>query len=189
MTINQQEITEIQTQLQAGLTAFQGPIETDADLAQTDQALTWVKVKNKFLDKTLKEFTKPHRDAEKIVRDWFRPSLDAGSALEALLKQRIGAYHLAQQAKQTAQLEAARVQFQAGQVEAGREALALVPEQAQVKGLSVRTVWQFEVLDPDLVPPGLCSPDVRKIEAQVAAGARDIPGVRVWQGAQVSKRV
>jgi hypothetical protein len=188
MTINQQDIVKLQTQLQAGLTAFQGTIQDDADLAQTDQALTWVKTKTKFLAERLKEFTKPHRDAEKTVRDWFRPSLDAGSALEALLKQRIVAYHLAQQAKQTAQLEAARVQFQAGQVEAGREALALVPEQATVKGLSVRTVWQFEVLDPSLVPANLCSPDATKISAQVAAGVRDIPGVRVWQGAQVSKR-
>ena len=162
----------------------------------TDQAsLDWaglllkeVMVKEKDLEAELKSFTKPHREAEAKVRAWFKPALDAAAKLRLELKARIGAYHLMQQQAQQAALQAAAVGFQAGRVAAGATALAAVPEApTATKGVGVRTVEKFRVVNPDLVPREACSPDETKIKALRALG-REIPGVEFYTENLVSVR-
>jgi hypothetical protein len=159
-----------------------------ASLDWTGLLLAEVKTKAKELDAELKSFTKPHREAEAKVRAWFKPALDAAAALEAALKAKIGAYHLAQSQAQAKALQAAAEQFQEGNQAAGVIALAAIPETvAATKGVGVRTVEKFRVVNPDLVPREACSPDDAKIKALRALG-REIPGVEFYTENQVSVR-
>ena len=41
--------------------------------------------------------------------------------------------------------------------------------------------WTFEIIDPDLVPRGACSPDPAKIRDMVKSGVRQLPGVRIYE--------
>lgn len=174
------------------LTVLQGvqalQITDQASLDWTGLLLKEVKAKAKDLDAELKSFTKPHREAEAKVRAWFKPALDAAAALEAALKAKIGAYTLACQRAQSAALEAAAAQFQAGNQAAGVTALAAVPEApTAAKGVGVRMVEKFRVVNADLVPREACSPDPDKIKALRALG-REIPGVEFFQDTSVSVR-
>ena len=55
-----------------------------------------------------------------------------------------------------------------------------------VKGSKM--VWKFEILDPTAIPMAYCSIDEKKIRAAVAEGAREIPGVKIYEDVQISMR-
>lgn len=69
---------------------------------------------------------------------------------------------------------------------AGEVPTDVIPEPAHVKGVSVRSKWAFEIMDPDAVPRELCSPDDKKIDAAIAYADTEhtppqpIPGVRFY---------
>lgn len=46
---------------------------------------------------------------------------------------------------------------------------------------SLRTTWKVEVVNPEEVPPVYLVPDLKKLQAAVDAGAREIPGCNVYQ--------
>ena len=79
--------------------------------------------------------------------------------------------------------------------EAADMGLAIAPPAksvvTDVGGRMVRTTvtarWAYEVLDADAVPREFCAPDPGKINAAVAAGARSIPGVRIYLRDSVSQ--
>ena len=151
--------------------------------------LRQVNARLKELEAELKSFTEPHREAEAKVRSWFRPGIDAGKELVSLLKSKIGAYHLEQQRLQILALNAAADQFKAGDVQAGSMALAAVPEAPSAsKGVGVRMVEKFRIVNPDAVPREACSPDESKIKALRALG-REVPGVEFYQDTQVAVRL
>ena len=168
------------------LAAFQ--VTDQATLETVNETLKEVKVKSKALEKAKAAILSPILADEKNARDWFRPREQALAALESEGKSKVGAYHLAQQKIQTAALAAAAEQFKAGQVEAGTTALAAVPEApAATKGVGVRTVEKFRIVNADLVPREACSPDEAKIKALRALG-REVPGVEFYQDTQVAVR-
>ena len=163
-------------------------VTDQASLDWTSTLLKEVMAKEKDLTAELQSFTKPHREAEAKVRAWFKPALDAAAALRLALKSKIGAYHLAQQAAQTTALAAAAERFKAGDVAGGATALAAVPEAPTAsKGVGVRTVEKFRIVNADLVPREACSPDESKIKALRALG-REVPGVEFYQDTQVAVR-
>lgn len=50
-----------------------------------------------------------------------------------------------------------------------------------VPATGVRLVWSFEVVNPAAVPAGYYALDTDRIKQAVAAGTREIPGVRIYQ--------
>lgn len=46
---------------------------------------------------------------------------------------------------------------------------------------SIRTTWKVEVVDASLVPPAYLVPDLKKIQAAVDAGARQIDGCNIYE--------
>lgn len=48
--------------------------------------------------------------------------------------------------------------------------------------------WQFEVLDPDEVPRQYCEPSKDHIRQAIAAGTREIKGVRIYDAGTISLR-
>lgn len=59
-------------------------------------------------------------------------------------------------------------------------------ESMRVKGTS--KTWAFEVIEESLVPRTLCKPDLTKIRIALKYGARDIPGLRIFQETRIAIR-
>lgn len=99
---------------------------------------------------------------------------------------------------QSAETPAERQEALAAAEEASRaqtQALVSAPE-LPVKGFkgemgsaSIREVWRFEVVKPELVPREYLAPDEKAIRAAVAAGVREIAGVNISQAQEVAVRI
>lgn len=153
------------------------------------EELVKVKTQVKALEGEKERVTKPLWRAYKDVGDWFAPALKALAGLEAAMKGKLGDWDRAQRAEQARALQEASRKFQAGKHEAGLALMQAVPETpVATKGVSTRSVWTYEIQSPDLVHRGYCSPDPKKLQAAVDAGARDIPGVRIYETSEVRVR-
>jgi hypothetical protein len=58
----------------------------------------------------------------------------------------------------------------------------------QVAGVHSRETWEWELTDAALVPKEYWSIDPGKLSVAVKAGARDIPGVRVFKRTNIVAR-
>ena len=54
--------------------------------------------------------------------------------------------------------------------------------------LSERTVIKFEIFNTAILPGDFWSPDLKKVQAYIDAGHRNIPGVRMWEEPVVTAR-
>jgi hypothetical protein len=187
--LNHQELSLARVPAQRSLEFFKDKkLASQEDLETATQALNLVKKKAKWLEETQAEFTKPHRQAEEVVRGWFRPGLQECKQAEALLKGLVSSYHLeVARVAQARMLEASKA-AQAGDGQACVQALAAAPTVEKTQGTSLKKVLKFEVTDPTAVPRELCSPDAAKIQSAMTLGAREIPGVRIWEDFQVAQR-
>lgn len=182
------EATET-TQAMALLQAFE--IANDDDLAYAGNVVKTVKERWKALEAKRTAITAPMNKALQAVQDLFNPIQHPLKAAEAVLKQKIGAYTLAQRAAQEASMQAAAEAIRTGG-DAAPHVAALAPV-ASVAGASVKPVWDWHIWDPDGVPRHLCSPDPAKIAAAMPKDVRQelapqIEGVRVWVRGHVTVR-
>ena len=136
-----------------------------------------------------KEYLKPVEDAERQlglklshwVSEQKRKAEDERRKKEDELKKQQEAEALAQ----AEHFENQGMNQEAEQVIEQAQAPVFVPEQKpvqKVEGVSYTTVWDFEILDPNLIPRMYLMPDVPKIR-QVAKALKEnakIPGVRVF---------
>lgn len=53
---------------------------------------------------------------------------------------------------------------------------------------NIRSTWTYEIIDPVKIPIEFCIPDPRKIRIAIDIGARNIPGLRIYQKERVSSR-
>ena len=120
--------------------------------------------------------------AKASVDELFRPVIGACAQIETLLKRKIAEY--------TARVEAARRgAMHALATRIGESAALRIEPPAKAEGVTVRKALAFEVEDASRVPREYCSPDQVLIRAAVNAGARTIPGVRIYEKEQVIARV
>jgi hypothetical protein len=113
----------------------------------------------------------------------FKPVTSALSAVEEALKEKIATFVRQREEERRAVMAASAAEYAAGGTPT-----AIIPAPAQVEGIAVRKVWDFEITDPRLVPRDLCKPDERLIRLCIQDGDREIPGVRIFQRDQVSAR-
>lgn len=163
------------------------PVSTPEDLADIVEVVQQVKARAKELDVLEKSATKPMNEALSVVRSWYRPIRDQLGTLERALKARLcEGERLANQARQAA-LQAAQVAVATAAPDA-RAAILAIPDKPRTAGASVRTIWKYEVVTPIDVPDAYWSVDPALVGAAVSAGARDIPGVRIWSEQSVTIR-
>jgi len=143
------------------------------------EALIDVKARTKVLSDQQETILKPLREVERAVREWFRAPLDTYRMIENVLKQRVVDYQKTLRQEKQAAIEAA-----------GREptptamaqltALAAPPTPTAI---SFRKTWDFEIVDPNLVPREYLLIDtvaIRKVGV-ATQGKVQIPGVRFFQ--------
>lgn len=166
------------------------PLATDQDVAfLTDLAKDSARILDAVEDER-KDLTRPIREDEKLVNEAFRPYSSALKQMVDACKSRIERYHAETRAQQAAlQLEASK-SFASGDAGRGVAIMAQVPLVAETPGVSLRDKWTYEVVNADLVPRELCSPDPAKIRAYVEAykDRAQIPGVVVTKDVTVAVR-
>jgi hypothetical protein len=171
-------------------------IQSDEEFEDAAELLKVVKHKFKVLDEERTISVKPLNDEVKEINAWFKPALDRLKDCEAELKKIMGAYSLVKQQEQQRLLAEAAKAAEAALVTATdpqASVMALVQQATaaqapKVAGVSVSKVWKWELADPEQVPAEYWSIDPAKLDAAVKAGARDIPGVRVYEDARVIAR-
>lgn len=138
------------------------------------------------------------------VNAFVKPMTDRLKALEELLKRKIGDFSYQQElqrreierrqreeaAKLQAELDA---QAKAANVEPVLVVPVAVPERREptrsdTAVASTVMVWDFEVQDPAAVPRPYLAVDEAAIRAAVRGGIREIPGVRIFERAEIRVR-
>lgn len=133
-------------------------IDNADDFAFAGELIKCAKANCKRLDERRTAITKPLLASKRQIDDLFSPALNALKEIEQVLKGKIGAYTL----KQTVALAQA-MQVSAATYAAGGTPTDIIPEVATTKGVSTKVSWDFEVVNPDLVPREFCTPDRTKI--------------------------
>jgi len=159
-------------------------IQNDEQQEQIAGVLRDVKKRSNQLEERRKEITVPLNRALGSVNDLFRAPRAKFDALEKTLKDKIAAYLRKKSEDNARALQAAAA---APTAVLATQAIARVAPVAPPAGVSVRQVTRFEVVNPDLVPRDLCSPDDDKIKLALSTG-REVPGVRVFQESVVAAR-
>jgi hypothetical protein len=155
----------------------------DTTAARAGEILLSAKGRYNALEAQRKELTAPLLSVKAGIDDLFKPLTKALLTAETLLKSKLGAYHSAKEAERRAIMQASAAEYQAGGTPT-----AIIPQPAQVQGITVRQVWDYEITDPVLVPRALCTPDERLIRLCIADGDRSLPGIRIFQRDQVIAR-
>ena len=161
----------------------------DADFA--GEILRDVKSQHKALEDKRKSITAPLLKVKREVDALFKPPREALELAERTLKAKIAGWLESVREANAAAVEAA------GEAESPAEAskaLATVAHVEAPQGVSVRHVWDAEVINPDLVPDNLKSPDPTKIREWMKVHAKEdgtplaIPGIRFSKRPIVTSR-
>jgi hypothetical protein len=137
----------------------------------------------KTINAEIKKFTEPLLTLEKNIKTAISDFVDAQERARQAEQNRL---LLAAQKEQ----EEINKLAEAEGVEAPIINVPMLNEvETHTDGATVKKVWTFEVADPAQIPREYLSPDLVAIGAAVKAGAREIPGVRVYQKSQVSVRL
>jgi len=186
----QVEVEEYMAELVAYLDGLENlVIQTDEDMAYANDVLAYVKSQYKEREERRKKISKPLNDVLKIYNSWFKPSLTFLKDKEKLLKQKIAEATAAARKAQDEALKQIEVSQGAGSAEVlavahGRDVVH-VPD-----NVSIREVWDCEIVDPDLVPRAFCDPNPQRLLAYVNAfGAQaEVAGVKFFKKQIVTQR-
>jgi uncharacterized membrane protein YgaE (UPF0421/DUF939 family) len=180
-------------------------IDNEEGLKWAVEAAGEAKRLNNELEAYRKETTKPAWNYKKTVDGLAKHYTDKLARLEAHLKRVMGQYQAKKELERRKAQEAARTASAQLQEKINQEAAAAGVEAPQVTPPAVvtaketvrtetgtasfKTEWKFEIEDETKLDREYLMPNLAKIRADVKAGQRDIPGVRIWEEKGVSLRV
>lgn len=176
-----------------------------ATAARVTELLTLAATTQKRVEETRTEITAPLKKRAKSIEDAVRPLVSALEALVASGKRKVLDWKRAEDErvrKETAERERheAEASRRAQEQAAAEQRPVPVPPPpppvvAAPRGVrtdygtaSVRQVWDFEVTDVTKLPAEFLLPNAQAIRQAVRDGAREIPGVRIFQADQVAVR-
>jgi len=183
-------------------------IDSPESLADATEYLSNCMNRWKRIEEIRTDLVKPLNDTVKKINNGFKDQQAPLKDQERIIKAGISKYQMALIAKQRedeAVAEAAKAELEAAAAKATTPAAKKAAEEAasavqapvaaapttvntSAGSTSMRTVWKFEVEDAAKVPSNYKVVDDKLIRAAVAKGERSIPGVRIYEDAQVSVR-
>lgn len=169
-------------------------IASAADADEVAKLTKHAKDSFKRLETQEKSITGPLREAEKAARDLFRRPKALLTEFIDLGNRVLGDYTAEKEAERRSALAVASQAFAQKAPNAPALAQAVVAvDVAPPAGVSVRELWDFEILDPEAVPRSLCSPDPVKIRAHLkqlptSAQAPNLTGIRAYIKRSVTSR-
>lgn len=196
-------------------------IETDGEFSKASELLVAVKTRSKSIEGDRVTITKPMNDALKAVNAYFSQPRVLYEKAESILKAGLVRYQTAKemkaQAEQATLNEIARQEHLKNQAKLEKKAqiaeakgneenamelrhvkdtvvpVAPVVEATTIKapGQSFRTVWRWEVTNPEVIPRSFMVLDEKQINAIARSGikgAMNIAGIRFSETKQVAVR-
>jgi len=146
-----------------------------------------------LIETARKAARKPFRDQLAKVQEKYKAPQEKLLMAEGILKQKITQSMQQLQQAQQAAMEAAQSFFQQGNLQATAVASQQVAATAVQlpEGLSQRTVLKWELVDIRQVPPEFLVTQVnaQAVEAALAQGITQIPGLRVFEVPTLAQRV
>lgn len=134
------------------------------------------------MEKFRKKVKEPFLEACQVIDKTFSPVSEAGKRINAAIKERQRQHLLAQQ----------RVAMETAKVNPERAITQAIATTATVQtatgSSSSEKFWTFEVERPELVPEEFKTVDIKKIETAIAAGLREISGVRIFEDIKINYR-
>ncbi len=182
---------------EANIAQYLGPdaeayeITSPTDYEEAGEIINEIKRGAKTLEMVEKSATAPALQSVETIRSWFRPARKQAEQAMTLWKGKIATYLKRQAEEQQAVQARLQTAAQAGKSDEVRQELARLETAPQAKGVSIRHVWKFQVINKNIVPTEFTIVDEAAITAemkrQVAAGETPvIAGVKFWQEQQVA---
>lgn len=175
-----------------------GSLVTADDAAGWSRRASAVKAALKVAEDFRKKEKAPITQAGKDVEAFFAKLVEGAEKLAAVLVADINAYQraqLAEQRRKQAEAEAAARREAAAFDEPTPAPAAPVAAKDAGRVASLGTVkasasikWKGEVTDPTLLPRQYLMPNQAAIDAAVAGGVREIPGVRIFEDIRTAIR-
>jgi len=163
-------------------------IADEQEYQEATDLLKATKGKIKLLDQERTLTVKPLNEQVREINSWYKKPLDKLKTIESSLKKMLSRYQLRQREEQ-AKLLAEAASEQTDHAKAQQLVMQAAKKTAPaISGVSVREVWKWELEDASKVPSEYLTVDHSKVDAAVKSGKRDIPGIRVYQDAQVAVR-
>lgn len=178
----------------------------DEDDAAAKAFLVQVSTARKRWEELRHWFTDPLERQKKAIIARFKADATPVEEAERIIRAKVAAYYREKQEaarreqERLRKLAEAKAARQAAKAEAKGEEppapiipLPTVAAPAKTTrtaegSVTMRTVWKFEVVDPDAVPREYLIVNERAIGAVVKAGVRQIPGVRIFEVEEVAVR-
>ena len=133
----------------------------------------------KEIDGKRREFVDPLNEVVKNLNAFFKPALEHLDKCESLIKKKLVSFVNSEVEKRDQLL------LQAGQQDESAIAEELIEKAEEhvppkVAGVSMRTTWVGEVVDPDEIPREYMIPDLKTLKALTKAKGGD-PGIPGWK--------
>lgn len=194
--------------------AFRADVKSDADLSTAVDVLREIKDRMKRVEKERTDMVKPINSAVQNINAKFKQVLEPLEDAERALKAKTLDYQRTKEAEARAKAEEERKRIQeemlaraeriaaVGNVEKAVEVaekaavITVKPEETGRGGFTgakstIRLTWTFDLEDVTALAaarPDLVAPDAAKINQVIREGAREIPGLRIYQKESLSVR-
>lgn len=157
-------------------------IRSSSDFEFAANALREVAIKHDAIDNKRKDWVGPLSKVVKDINSTFKPVLDSLKSSEKELKGVLGAYKIRAEDREKEIWDLC---------EADPNIVRSLLEEAkgltlpEVKGLSIKRVFEGHVTDTDAIPKEFLVPDLKKLQEASMEGDPDIPGWTVSATTQV----
>ena len=164
-------------------------IDDDRSLQAAVSELATLKAYRQRLEDSRTSLVKPLNEHVKFINGRFKETTELIDKIEVFVKKLMSDYRLKQEA---ARIEAERAAREAAAAVATTALELEVAQQLEIPvektirtetgaKLTFKKVWLWEVVKFSAVPDIYKMVDDRKVNAEVRSGARDIPGLRIYE--------
>jgi dGTP triphosphohydrolase len=170
------------------------PVLSEEEYTQCGDTIKVLKFKVKKLEEKRKELTAPILAAKKNIDDNFKTITEPLEEVISKIESEMKVFWRADQERKNAEqkrLEAEAIE-KAKELGQSEVQVEIVNEKKSATGEISKTIytekWTFEIIDESEVPNIYCSPDKKKIDEAIKAGAREIKGLRIFDDGKITSR-
>ena len=180
-------------------------IRDDQEDTEAKAALSVIAAKKKDLELLRKSFVAPLNDHVKNINTFFKERSMPLIHADEIIRGKVARYF--SQKQEAARIEQQRLlrlaqkrqeRLDTKAQEKGKESAPPVPvaivetpektTKTEAGSVTVRKVWDFRILEENLIPREYLMVDEKKIRAIVRAGIRQIPGVHIFEREELTVR-
>jgi len=163
-------------------------VTNDESSQKGAEMLSRLKKAKDALEKKRKEITKPLVDEKRDIDNYFKTFTVPVEEAERKMRNKMQVFLSAKAEQERKAQEKLAKQAEKNGVELVEAPIVPQAVQTEQGSVTTRKVWKFEVVDPSTIPGKYFVLDESLIRADVKAGVREIPGVRIYESDEVVVR-